>query len=131
MPFIDPSVLLLDPEFTTRFAVVQRTQNVDVNGTVSTTDTTKQDVLGVILPTNPTELKRYKDKEFGQRTLKLITQFHLNSAAVTRDGKQRLPDRVLYQRDAFLVVDLKPYIQYGPGWVLALITSIDAVEATT
>ena len=130
MPFLDPSVMLLDPEFTTRFAVVQRAQNVDVNGTVSTADTIKPNILGVVLPTTPAELKRYKDKEFGQRTLKVITQFRLNSAAVTHAGVQRQPDHILYQGDRFIVVDLKPFTQYGPGWVLALVTSIDSVEAT-
>ena len=131
MPFIDPSVMLLDPEFTDRFAVVQRIQSVDANGTVSTSDKILHNVIGVVLPTTPTELKRYKDKEFGQRTLKVITRYRLNSAAVAVAGQQRQPDHILHQGDRFIVVDLKPFTQYGPGWVLALVTSVDSVETTT
>lgn len=132
MPFIDPSEMLLDPEFTDRFAVVQRIQMTDVNGTVSSSDTTIPSVIGIVLPASPSDIKRYPDKKFGQRSLNIVTQFRLNSAARNvKTGQYRLPDHVLHEGDIFVVVDLKPYTRYGPGWTKVLVTSIDAVEALT
>jgi len=131
-PFIDPSVMLLDPQFTDHFAVVKRVQNVDSNGLVSTADSITPNVLGIVTPTTPSDLRRFDDKQFGQRTLKIYTQARLNSAATDRaTGQQRQPDYLLWNGDKFVVVDIEPWTRFGPGWTKVLATSVDSVEATT
>ena len=134
MPFIDPSIMLLDPQFTDKFAVVQRVQNINNYGEVSTTNSTTHNVLGVVTPTNPAELKRYDDKQFGSRTLWIATRFRLNDAAQslkTTPPTQRQPDQILWNGDTFTVVLVMPWTRYGPGWTRVLVTSIDSIEATT
>jgi hypothetical protein len=133
-PFIDPSIMLLDPQFTDRFAVVQRVQNTSSLGVITTTNTTIPDVLGIVLPTKPSDLKRYDDRQFGNRSLWIITRYRLNTAAQARYGnppQQRQPDWILWNGDTFMVVDVQPFTRYGPGWTENLVTSIDSIEAVT
>lgn len=133
-PFIDPSILLLDPQFTDRFDVVQRVQVVSNTGHVSTNNTVVPNVLGVVTPANPSELQRYDDKQFGHRTLWIATRFKLNDAARSLGGNppmQRQPDQLLWNGDTFTVVLIMPWTRYGPGWTRVLVTSVDSVEVTT
>jgi hypothetical protein len=133
-PFIDPSIMLLDPQFTDRFAVVQRVQSINTYGEVSTTNSTRHNVLGIVTPAKPAELKRHDDMQFGQRTLSIITRAMLNSAAQVINvtpPTQRQPDQILWAGDTFTVMYIEPWQRYGPGWVKVLVTSVDSIDATT
>lgn len=129
-PFLDPSFMLLDPQFTDRFAVVQRVQVVSNYGEASTANTTINNVLGVVAPAKPAELARLGDNERGARTLTIFTQFLLVGPA--RAGQtQRQPDLVLWSGDQFIVKEVLPWSRFGPGWVRAIVTSIDSIEAVS
>jgi hypothetical protein len=125
-PFINPSVLLLDPQFTDNFSVIQRAQTINNYGEVTTTNVTLLNILGVVTPTTPADLRRVPEYQRGDRNLTIYTRQHLNSAAT---GLQ--PDLIKWRGDTFVIRLLLPWTAYGPGWVKAIAASIDSVEAPT
>lgn len=133
-PFIDPSIMLLDPQFTDRFAVVRRVQSVNNFGEVSTQNTTTHNVLGIVTPARPGDLRRVPETERGHRTLTVFTRNRLNSASQklnTNPPTQLQPDYLLWNGDTFIVKEVLPWTRYGPGWVRVIATSVDSIEATT
>ncbi len=125
-PFINPSVLLLDPQFTDNFTVTQRVQTINTYGEVTTTPTVLRNILGVVTPTKRDDLERLPEAQRGNRNLTIYTRQHLNTAAM---GLQ--PDLITWRGDTFVVRMLLPWTAYGPGWVKAVVASIDSVEAPT
>lgn len=131
-PFIDVSMLLVDPMFAGSFSVVQRIQNTNDFGETNISTVQTDGVVGVITPTDSAELRRHPEVEWGERTITIYTQARLNMVAQgSPSGAQRQPDLVLWRGDRFIVKKLYPWTDYGPGWVKVLATSIDAVEAVT
>ena len=130
-PFIDPSIMLLDPQLTDRFAVVKRIQSVSSGGIVSITETIRNNVLGVVTPAKPGDLKRHDDRQYGNRNIVIFTRYLLNDAARTIWGtpQQRQPDHILWSYDKFVVLEVLPWGRYGPGWVRAVASSIDSIES--
>jgi hypothetical protein len=132
-PFLDPSIMLLDPQFTDRFDVVQRVQSVSNLGEVSTNDTITRNILGVVTPAKPADLKRRDDIQYGQRNIVIFTRALLNTAAVqlnTIPPTQRQPDLLLWSGDTFMIVQVLPWNHFGPGWVRVVATSVDRIDAT-
>jgi hypothetical protein len=125
-PFINPSILLLDPQFTDTFSVTQRVQQTNTYGEVTTTPNVLPKVKGIVTPTTKADLERLPEAQRGNRNLTIITRQHLNSAA---RGLQ--PDLITWRGDKFVVRLLLPWTAYGPGWVKAVVGSIDSVEAST
>jgi hypothetical protein len=125
-PFLDPSVLLLDPQFTATIQVTQRVQQTNDFGEMTFLPTVTPSVLAVVTPTTPADLLRLPESQRGDRHFTVFSQFRLNGPAV---GRQ--PDLVQYLGDSFVVKMLLPWTAYGPGWTKAIIGSIDSVEATT
>jgi hypothetical protein len=123
-PFLDPSIILLDPQFTDTFNLIQRAQTVNAFGEVSTTNTTITDVLGVVTPTRPADLLRLPETERGARAVTVFSQQRLNTAVT---GRQ--PDLIQWRGDTFIVKMLLPWVAFGPGWTKAICTSIDSIEA--
>lgn len=128
-PFIDPSIMLSDPQFTDRFAVVQRIQAVNDFGEVGTTNTTTHNVLGVVTPAKPGDLRRVPEMQRGTRTIVIFTKALLNDAATARDGTARQPDLLLWNGDTFMVIEVLPWNRYGPAWVRVVATSVDRIDA--
>ncbi len=133
MPFIDPSIMLLDPQLTDRFDVLARTQDTAETGLVTTHDVRTPNVLGIVTPAKPNDLIRLDDVEHGNRAIVIITRFKLNSAArrTGRQGSQRQPDYVIWAGDTFIVREVDPWVRYGPGWVRVLAVCIDSIEVLT
>jgi hypothetical protein len=127
-PFIDPSIMLSDPQFTDRFAVVQRVQLVDNFGQVSTSNTTTHNVLGVVTPAKPGDLRRVPEMQRGTRTIVIFTKALLNSAAQS-GSTQRQPDLLLWSGDTFMVIEVLPWNRFGPGWVRVVATSVDRIDS--
>jgi hypothetical protein len=132
MPFLDPSILLLDPQLSESFDVIVRVQQVSELGIVSIASTLVQGVGGSVQPAKPNELKRFDDNERGNRAITIYTNHRLNDAARAPTGNpptQRQPDHILWEGDRYLVREVKPWTHYGAGWVKVLATSIDSIEA--
>lgn len=124
--------MLSDPQFTDRFAVVQRIQSVNNFGEVSTQNTTTHNVLGVVTPAKPADLRRRDDMQYGQRNIVIFTKALLNTAAMqlnTVPPTQRQPDLLLWNGDTFMLVQVLPWNRYGPGWVRVVATSVDRIDA--
>jgi hypothetical protein len=131
-PFIDTSVMLLDPQFTDRFSVVQRVQQINNFGEVSTVNTTSRDILGVVTPARPGDLRRVPEMQRGTRTIVIFTRARLNSAAQgCPPGTQRQPDLLVWHGDNFMVIEVLPWTSFGPGWVRVIATSVDRIDAVT
>ena len=126
MPFLDPSILLLDPQFTDTYTLITRAQSVNTYGEVVLTPTTYTNILGVVTPTKPADLLRLPETERGNRAITIYTQRRLNGAAT---GRQ--PDIVQWRGDSFIVKMELPWTSFGPGWVKVVCTSIDSIEALT
>ncbi len=125
-PFIDPSLMLSDPQFTDHFAVVRRVQTVNDFGEVGTANSTIHNVLGVVTPAKPGDLRRVPEMQHGTRTITIFTKTLLNSAAT---GRQ--PDLLLWSGDTFMVIEVLPWTRFGPGWVRCIATSVDRIDAVT
>jgi hypothetical protein len=123
-PFLDPSIILLDPQFTDTFNLIVRSQTVNGFGEVSTTNTTTLDVLGVVTPTRPADLLRLPETERGHRAITIFSQQRLNSAVTSRQ-----PDLIQWRGDTFIVKMCMPWVAFGPGWTKTICTSIDSIEA--
>jgi hypothetical protein len=131
-PFIDPSIMLLDPQFTDSFSVVQRIQQVNNFGEVSTQNTQTNNILGVVTPAKPGDLRRVPEMQRGTRTVVIFTRARLNSAAQgSPGGVARQPDLLIWRGDNFMVIEVLPWTAYGPGWVRVIATSVDRIDATT
>jgi hypothetical protein len=132
MPFLDPSIMLLDPQLSSTFDVIERVQHTSDLGVVSIASTLVQDVDGVITPAKPNDLKQLDDQQHGNRTLVVITNHRLNDVCRSIRGNPptlRQPDHILYDGDRYLVREVKPWTRYGEGWVWVLVTSIDSADA--
>lgn len=125
-PFIDPSLITLDPMLASTFSVVSRVEVVNAYGESTTVNKQANGIIGVITATSPADLQRLDDNERGARNYTVITRYRLNSAANSLQ-----PDLILFQNDTFIVRMLMPYTAFGAGWVKAIVASIDSVEAKT
>jgi hypothetical protein len=123
-PFIDPSIILLDPQFTDTFSVTSRMQSTNQYGEVVLAPTTLPGILGVVTPANRADLLRLPETERGNRAITIFSQHRLQSAANSQE-----PDWVIWRGDTFVVKVLIPWTAFGPGWTRAICTSIDSVEA--
>lgn len=126
MAFLDLTDVLLDPELSDTFSVVQRTEVVSQKGVSTTVTNTVPNVVGVIVPATPNDLQRLPETDFGHRALKVRTPFRLNGPTKTRK-----PDVVLWGNDQFIVRSVDPYTRFGAGWTEALVVNMDSLEAVT
>lgn len=120
-PLIDPSDILLDPDFCSLVSVIQRPEVVTDKG-VSTTPANMRtdDVPGVITASSPTDRERLDDMDRTRRVMSFVTQFMLRA---TTPGYK--PDQILWQGNSYEVLNVQPYPEYGAGWIQALVGSID------
>lgn len=132
MAFLDPSIMLLDPQLSSTFDVVERVQSVSDLGVVSVASKIRQGIDGVVTPAKPNDLRRYDDNERGNRAIVVFTNYRVNGAVRAPYGNppvQRQPDHILWEGDKFLVREVMPWTKYGAGWVRVLATSIDSIES--
>ncbi len=124
MAFLDPSSILLDPEFVSTFVVVQRPEVIDAHGRSVQNPVSVPGVVGVVTAATPNELVRLQDMTHGRRTIKVFTRFRLQAAST---GRQ--PDLIVWKGDSYAVIAFDPYVNFGAGWIKAFATSIDAADA--
>jgi hypothetical protein len=129
MPMINITVALTSPMLADTFSVIRRAQVVGNNGRASTQNTTFPNLYGPVCPSTPDELRLVPDLATNEKAITVITRFALRGISETIDGTQYLPDVVVWKGDNFKVAKLQDWSNYGPGFVLAICTSIDLVDA--
>jgi uncharacterized membrane protein len=127
MAMINVSMALISPMLVSSFAVNRRVQTVGINGRVSIIAQAFAGVFGVIYPSDNNELQRLADLQVTGKTITVITRFALRSEAET-SGTEYQPDIVVWRGDNFLVKHVEDWSSFGPGFVLAICTSIDLVD---
>jgi hypothetical protein len=127
MPMLDFSRVLTNPTLIDSFSVIRRTEVVNDYGLSTVTPQTLSGLYGVVYPSNENDLKRFPDLEIQSKALTVITQFALRGESQCQ-GTEFQPDLVVWGGDNFLVRELEDWSRYGPGFILAICTSIDNVD---
>ena len=128
MSLLSLAAVLSSPMLVSTFAVTRRTQTVSDFGIASTSPTSFPGLAGVVYPSDDNELKRLPDEQLQGNTITVITQFALRGESKT-SGAEYQPDLVVWQGDSYVVRMVNDYAQYANGFVLAICTSIDLVDA--
>jgi hypothetical protein len=124
------SSVLTSPMLVDTFTVNRRTQTVNNFGVASTTVQPFAGLYGVVYPSNENELKRLPDLQVQEKAITVITNFALRGESETSadPAVSFQPDIVVWGGDNFVVRKLEDWSQYGPGFILAICTSIDLVD---
>jgi galactose-6-phosphate isomerase len=130
MPSIDLSAALSNPSFQDTFSVTRRVQTVNNFGETSTASTVTPNVAGVVWPSQPNERRLLPDLTVTDQTITIITSFALYGEAQA-SGTEYSPDIVTWHGDSFLVRNVEDWSGYGAGFVQAICSSIDVVDAPT
>ena len=127
MPFLNVSRAIRNPMFADSFQVKRRKQTIGSNGrtVVSATILSKR---GVVCATNPADLERLDDNQRMGRHLSIVTEFRLFGPAKDSSSQQYQPDIIVWRGDNYIVQSLEPYTSYGPGFVEAIVGSIDSID---
>lgn len=128
MPFLDVTEVLMDPEIGEEFFVVRRAETV-TSGGMSSVATKKFHAIGTITMAG-SDLERTSDMDTQPRGITVVTSFALSGVAPGRK-----PDIILWspagstgRGNAYEVISLEPYSNYGPGFVEAVCAAIDYVD---
>jgi hypothetical protein len=127
MPMINITAALTSPMLADSFSVIRRTQTVGSNGRATMAQQTISNLSGPVYPSDDNDLKRLADEQITGKAITVITRFALYGE-VEVAGTQYQPDIVVWRGDNFLVKHLEDWSNYGPGFVLAICTSIDVVD---
>jgi hypothetical protein len=128
MPMITLTAALTSPMLADTFSVIRRTQVVGNNGRASTENATIPNLFGPVYPSTPDELRLVPDLSNQEKAITVITNFALRGESEA-EGTQYLPDVVVWKGDNFKVAKLQDWSNYGPGFIFAICTSIDLVDA--
>jgi hypothetical protein len=120
MPLLNVSNTVRSPMFADAIVVKRRPEVISSKGvsTVPTVVTTP--TLGVVTAANPNDLMRLEESDRTERTISIVSEFRLQATV-----KGFKPDIVVWRGDNYVVKDVQPYPQFGPGFVQALAGSID------
>lgn len=128
MPMLDMSAALTDPFLVDSFSVVRRQETVNNSGISTVTPATTTPVYGIVYPSDENDLRRLPDSDIFAKAITVITKFALRGESET-EGTSFKPDLVVWNGDNFLVRLVDDYSNYGSGYIQAVCTSIDLVDA--
>ncbi len=128
MPMIDITAALTSPMLADSFSVLRRTETVGANGRSTVTTQTIAGLYGPVKPADANDLKRYPDMDVTEKTITVTTMYALRGESDTA-GTEYKPDVVVWNEDNFLVRHVEDFSNFGPGFVRAICTSIDLVDA--
>jgi hypothetical protein len=121
---LDVSDIPLCAEFGDEFQVQQRPETVNEFGRSIYGGGLHTTARGTIFPTGDNSLQRQDDKQYGVKTLTIVTPFRLRTAS---PGAQ--PDFVLYRGNVYIVREVQDYSQFGAGFVVAIVSSVESIDA--
>jgi hypothetical protein len=101
---------------------------VGSNGRSAVTPQTINGLYGPIKPADANDLKRYPEMDLTDKTITVTTMFPLRAEAETA-GTEFKPDLVVWNGNNFIVRHVEDWSNFGPGFVRAICTSIDLVDA--
>lgn len=128
MPLLDMSDVLTDPMFVDTFSVNRRVQTVNDSGIASSTVQALPGINGVVYPSDENDLQRLPDLSIQTKAITVVTMFALRGESEAA-GSEYYPDIVVWNGDNFLVRHVNDYSNYAAGFILAVCTSIDLVDA--
>jgi hypothetical protein len=128
MADVDVTDVLFDPDIAgTTFSVIRRQEVISQQGRKTTNDVRTDNVIGAIFPTGDNSLTRKEDFEASADTITVVTTFRLRGPS--KDGGNKFDaDVVVWNSTNYVVSTLKPFTQYGPGFVEAECSSKDFVD---
>lgn len=128
MPLLDLSVCLNDPMTGDFVTVIRRRQEVSNLGRVEVVEQIIPNVFGVVDNAGPNDLNRLDDSQAAGFVLSFVTKFQLRGPAQIPPKSQWQPDVVQYQGNAFLVVTVEPYPQFGAGFTQVILSSMGSID---
>jgi hypothetical protein len=117
----------MNPMLLDTFNVVRRLETVNNSGESVQSLSATTGVNGVVKPVGD-RLDRRADEDSSKRTLRIFTRFALRGASrddVPTDWK---PDLVFWQGNNFIVKDVRPWGNYGVGYVAAECDSFEIIS---
>lgn len=115
--------IMLDPDLADTFVVLQRKDTVGTNGRTVITSTKVAGQLGIFCTASRNDLERLDDEQRMGRHMSVVTKFRLQGPS---PGRQ--PDIVQWNGSDFIVQFVDLYTNYGPGFIQAIIGSIDSID---
>ena len=119
--------VVLDPLISDKFNIVRRVETVGSTGRSTTTNTTTNNICGVIDMYSDRELIReqFPEMQYATNVISVICKKKLQTAVT---GYQ--PDNVIWRGDTYVVQKCSPYPQFGSGFYQAVCSSIDLTDAS-
>jgi hypothetical protein len=125
---MDMSDALHDPDMGDFVTVKRRVEAVSTaTGRSSTTDESIPNVFGVIAEASKNDLERLPEADRMGRNMSMVTSFALRGPAQV-EGTQFKPDIVVWRGNEYLVKQVGPYPQFGPGFIQAIMGSVEIIE---
>lgn len=122
MPDLDVTFLLSDPDFATTFDVLPQTQSVNTYGEALNTGQLVTGVVGVVTALDDLNLQRVPEGQLQKGAIQIYTMRLLDAG-----GQGRTADTIFWPSgadDAYVVVDVSDWSQFGAGWVMAIASRI-------
>lgn len=129
MAEIDVTDILFDPDIAgDTFSVIRRMETISDQGRKTISNAQIDGVIGAIFPTGDNSLVRKDDFENAVSTITVVTTFRLRGPSKDESGNKFDADVVLWNGINYIVSSLKPFTQYGPGFVEAECSSKDLLD---
>lgn len=126
---IDVSDAILDTDLSTSIDVQQRPEVIVAGRSTVPAPVNNVGVAAVVCASSGNDLDRLPEEDRTGRNITIVTQFRLRATA---PGYK--PDIVTWPSltgDLYVVKNVDPYPQYGPGFVQAIAGAISAQDAVT
>lgn len=124
MAQLDVSELLFDPDFADMFTVIRHEETISEQGRAITRPVSHPNIVGVVTATSPADLIRRDDGQMMSRKVSVVTSFRLRGPS---PGFQ--PDQIVIEGVTFTITEILPFTRFGSGFVEALATSMNALNA--
>jgi hypothetical protein len=118
----------LDPSFLDEITVNRIVESIDQHGRVVRI-ATQMTPLAVVVPTAPNDLQRLGDEQYMNKSITLYSQFRLQGPVDDSALGRTHPDEVLWHGSNFVVRQVEDYSGFGRGFIVAIATSIDAINS--
>lgn len=122
MARINLNRVVISNAFVEVFHIVRYGTTKDAKGRTVNTPTTLPDQYGAVAVASPNDLRRLPDYEFQSQVLSIVTNSKVQGVA---PGFQ--PDHIMWRGVEYIVIDVGPYPQYGPGFWQVLCEAYQAV----
>lgn len=124
---LDVSDATSNSDLTVLFDVTRRLETISDRGRSVVTPTSLPNQVGTICAASPSDLKRLPEGDLMERYISIVSKFRLRGASKEGAAVYK-PDLVTYKGVDYVVVDVQPYPDAGPGFVQAIAGSGGIVD---